>query len=72
MRKINSIGYADRIIGLATIFWRINHNLFSVLLVIEFQQDKRINKYHEDNKNVKILLGNGLYECQACGVHFKD
>lgn len=97
MKKINSIEYADKIIGLAVLFLiliplllYLAYSLFSlpilvllakvslgiggliiifltVLLAIEFRQDKRMNKYYEDNKNVKIPLGNNLYECQACG-----
>jgi len=97
MKKINSIGYAHRIIGLAVLFliaipsllylsnshlhlpvlallikWSLGIGgiiiiFLTVLLTIEFRQDKRMNKYFEDNKNVRIPLRNGLYECQACG-----
>lgn len=97
MKKINSIGYADKIIGLATLFLiliplllYLAHSFFelsilllllkvslgiggviiiflTILLVIELRQDKKINKYYEDNKNIKIPLEDGLYECQSCG-----
>ena len=97
MKKINSIGYADKIIGLAILFlvaipillYLVNLLLnmpilvilmkvslsygglilifLTVLLMIEFHQDKKLNKHFEDNKNVKLPLENGLYECQACG-----
>jgi len=97
MKKINSIGYAHRIIGLAVVFlfliplllylsnsllhlpilvmlikWSLGFGgviiiFLIVLLVIEFRQDKKMSKYFEDNKNVKMPLCNGLYECQVCG-----
>lgn len=38
-----------------------------ILLKIEFFQDKRIAKYFEANKNIKLRLKNGLCECQTCG-----
>lgn len=37
------------------------------LLTIELRQDKRVNKYFESNKIIKLALQNGLYECQSCG-----
>ena len=40
---------------------------FIGLLTIEFHQDKRMNMYYETQKNKKLNLGKGLYECQACG-----
>ncbi|WP_143452718.1 hypothetical protein [Konateibacter massiliensis] len=40
---------------------------FSVLLAIEFHQDKKQNLYYETQKNVKLTLEDGLYECQSCG-----
>lgn len=40
---------------------------FAVLLFIELRQDKRIDKYYSEHKNVKIKLDNGKYECGVCG-----
>lgn len=40
---------------------------FVGLLLIEFRQDKRIDKYYSKHKNVKIELANGKWECGACG-----
>ena len=38
-----------------------------VLLIVELHQDRKINKRLEADLNRKLPLGNGLYECQACG-----
>ena len=38
-----------------------------VLLAVEFRQDKNCDLYYEDQKNTKLSLGKGMYECQACG-----
>ncbi|WP_312368841.1 hypothetical protein [Lachnoclostridium sp.] len=38
-----------------------------LLLKIEFHQDKKLERYFENNKNTRLLLHNGFYECQACG-----
>ena len=97
MKKINSIGYAHKIIGLAVIFLIIlpvscytllyftNIRIFAMvasvllgiglfisiafmaLLIIEFHQDKTINKKYAAIKKTKLVLGNGSYECQSCG-----
>ncbi|WMC94107.1 hypothetical protein [Kineothrix sp. MB12-C1] len=40
---------------------------FIGLLAVEFHQDKRMNIYYETKKDEKLVLGRGLYECQACG-----
>ena len=40
---------------------------FVGILLIEFRQDKRIDKYYGEHKNVKIELANGKWECSACG-----
>lgn len=96
MKKINSNGYAHKIIGLATLFliglpfclhmigllvtvelrlW-IHLSLaigllillfFAILLLIEFYQDRKINREYVDLKKKKIPLENGKYECQSCG-----
>jgi uncharacterized paraquat-inducible protein A len=39
----------------------------AILLAIELKQDKRINATYSKNKNTKIELPNGYYECQNCG-----
>jgi hypothetical protein len=41
--------------------------LFFIWLKIELHQDKKINEYFRKNKNKKLSIGNGIYECQACG-----
>lgn len=38
-----------------------------VLLKVELFQDKKINECFKANRHIRILLKNGLYECQACG-----
>lgn len=38
-----------------------------VLLSIELRQDKVIDGIYQKNKNMRVLLRNGYYECQACG-----
>jgi hypothetical protein len=40
---------------------------FIGLLIIEFYQDKNINKQYSIIKKTKLLLNNGFYECQSCG-----
>ena len=97
MKKINSIGYGDKILGCAAIFtlvipgiiqailfvhksltlavcMKISFGIgifislfFVGLLTIELHQDKQMNKYFETQKNEKLKLGEGLYECQTCG-----
>jgi Ca2+/Na+ antiporter len=41
--------------------------LFFIWLNIELYQDKKINKHFEKNKNKKISIEDGKFECQACG-----
>lgn len=40
---------------------------FAGLLAIELKQDKRLARHYAENRNIKILLSSGNYECQACG-----
>jgi uncharacterized paraquat-inducible protein A len=40
---------------------------FGVILIIELNQDKRIDLQHQKNKISKIRLSGGLDECQNCG-----
>lgn len=97
MKKINSIDYGGKVIGLGIFFTFIissviyilplnkSTRIFSVLfklsfgvgivilagfslwLIIELHQDKRLEIYYESKRNTKIDLGHGQYECQACG-----
>lgn len=49
--------------------------LFFIWLKIELYQDKKMNDYYEKNKNRKLSIGDGKFECQACGnrqVKFED
>lgn len=39
----------------------------AVLLAVEFHQDKVINRNYAEIKKTKVLIGNGIYECQSCG-----
>ncbi|WP_310605474.1 hypothetical protein [Anaerosporobacter sp.] len=41
--------------------------LFTIWLMIELRQDKRINAHYEKNRDKKILIQSGQFECQACG-----
>lgn len=97
MKKINSINYGGKVIGvclmsmlivpsilqwlntflecyyisaIANLLFLIGTGIllcFVGLLLIEFRQDKRIDKYYSEHKNVKIELANGKWECSACG-----
>ena len=97
MKKINSINYGGKVIGVGLVsmlivpgilqglntffgccYISVIANLlfmagtgilicFVGLLLIEFWQDKRIDKYYSEHKNVKIELTNGKWECSACG-----
>ncbi len=40
---------------------------FSVWLTIEFHQDRMIEQKYADIRKTKMLLENGVYECQSCG-----
>lgn len=40
---------------------------FAALLSVELKQDKKINSYYNVHKNRKVEIGNGKYECGACG-----
>lgn len=39
----------------------------SIVFLVEFKQDRYMNKYYQLNQNKKILLPNGHFECQHCG-----
>ncbi|MBQ4282592.1 MAG: hypothetical protein IJB96_01535 [Lachnospira sp.] len=97
MKKINSINYGEKVIGVGFICMLIIPGIllwvatffecyyiyvianilfvtgagvlmgFAGLLLIEFRQDKRIDKYYCEHKNVKIELASGRYECGLCG-----
>lgn len=97
MKKINSIDYGGKIIGIGLIIGfllpgilvlvnRYLENrvftmlaiilaavgaliilLFFIHLCVELKQDKKINQYYSEHKNVKILLADGSCECGACG-----
>lgn len=97
MKKINSINYGGKVIGIGLmsmliipgiLLWLntffecsyisiIVKLLFVIgagilicfwgILLIEFRQDKRIDKYYGKYKNVKIKLTNGKCECGVCG-----
>lgn len=41
--------------------------LLFAFLVVELNQDKRINKFYAKNKRRKLPIGNNQYECQYCG-----
>ncbi|MBE5960679.1 MAG: hypothetical protein E7256_04735 [Lachnospiraceae bacterium] len=40
---------------------------FGIWLAIELHQDKRINGFYDRNRNRKLKIDEGIYECQACG-----
>ncbi len=97
MKKINSIDYGGKIIGIGLVIGLLipgilllinkiaeNQRItvvaialtavgalilvgFLIHLFIELKQDKKINQYYSEHKNVKIRLGDGTYECGACG-----
>ena len=41
--------------------------IFSIMLAVEFKQDKNINLQYNKVKYQKIQISHGLYECQYCG-----
>jgi len=97
MKKINSIDYGGKVIGIGLVFGLLipgilalvnryleNRGLtmlaiilttvgtlilsgFLIHLCVEIKQDKKINQYYSEHKNVKILLADGSCECGACG-----
>ena len=97
MKKINSIHYGSRVIGIGLIFlvlvplalWAVNQWLqnealitaayvsmiigatieifFFVYLIVESQQDKKINSDYLRHRKMKIPLPNGKFECGNCG-----
>ena len=97
MKKINSIHFGGRVIGIGLavmlpipgVLLGINRFLhhrwleilaggcfvlgavillgFALILRTELKQDKKIERYYGNHKNVKIKLSEGRYECGACG-----
>jgi len=55
------VSYASILIGLTILF-----SLFFIL-IIELNQDKKMNKYFQNHKKTKINLNNGRLECGYCG-----
>ena len=41
--------------------------VFACLLLIELRQDKKLNQFYREHRNMKIPLKDGKYECGACG-----
>ncbi len=41
--------------------------VFTIMLLIEFRQDRLLNNYYAKRRAIKVLLKNGVYECQNCG-----
>ncbi len=41
--------------------------LFVILLLIEFAQDRYLDRWYRRHENEKLALPNGVYECQHCG-----
>ncbi len=41
--------------------------LFVILLLIEFAQDRFLDRWYRRRENEKLALPNGVYECQHCG-----
>lgn len=41
--------------------------IFLVLVVVEQIQDHYFNRLYQKQRNRKLLLANGYYECQYCG-----
>lgn len=97
MKKINSINYGGKIIGVGLMIMFVIPGMlmlintilnfdvilmlsrllfligavilicFTVHLLIEFHQDKKVDKYYSKHRNVKIKINDGKYECGACG-----
>lgn len=74
MKKINSIGYGHKIVGLAGCLLLLAPPLgciallsLAVLLGIEFHQDRAIDRQYDAVRKTKTALGSGAYECQRCG-----
>ena len=96
MKKINSVNYGGKIIGVGVVLLLLGGILlglnkrwsngaiaviavvlltiggfilvgFAWLLHVELKQDKKINSYYNVHKNRKVEIGNGKYECGACG-----
>ncbi len=40
---------------------------FSVLLIIELHQDKKLNAYYHSQRIKKLVISEHKYECQVCG-----
>lgn len=39
----------------------------AVLLMVGLRQDRKIARYYDAHRNLRLPLENGLYECAACG-----
>lgn len=61
MEKIKYIFYGSIAIG------TIVEVVFFIVLMIELKQDRRIDKYYQNHKNVKLKINDNSYECSCCG-----
>lgn len=41
--------------------------IFAIVLLVEFCQDKKVDRYCQCHRNVKVKLSEGRYECENCG-----
>lgn len=72
MKKINSIWYGSTILAACGIFAVVIPLvfiliMFSLMLAVEFKQDKKIQLKYNKVKYQKVEISDGLYECQYCG-----
>ena len=62
----------SRIIVVSIIMGALLGLLFLIVLSVELNQDKRLNKKYEKMKGCKISLDNNRFECANCGnTHVK-
>lgn len=67
---INKIFLCSCFIKIAKLFFGLGAGIligFMFFLFIELSQDKRIDDYYTEHRNIKIKLENGKYECGICG-----
>lgn len=41
--------------------------IFTIILLVEFRQDRYLNSFYKENLDIKRALDNNMYECQSCG-----
>ena len=67
MKKINSINWGGKVLGLIVFLDAILPISAFLVLLLELYQDKKIDQYYCLHRKGKKPLSNDSYECEQCG-----